>query len=474
MMHTYDYIDPNIELISKIHHDIDHKCNIAIFSDWAIDEDNTLFPNEKTSYDKFINGKEIDKLELHMMNGSKDLYFSINSFRHQKKLEKDVWHLNAFALDFDYYKIDKYKDLSAKDMYEQHIKEKLPLPASAVIDSGRGLYVIYTFKHSCRSMIGTYKAIYNSFMRDFQEFGLDANAMKVTQIIRLPGTINSKTNSFVSVIESNDTDYKIPDFYSCLPYTREEMKERKKARNKKKRSFVEYTHDQLIRSNKFKKEFTATFILDLEKLIDIRNKKGHYEGYREILIYLVRRRMQFKGATMKEEIDMANYINNLFHQPLSDKEVLLVAKPYGKHKCPGISKTMALLEIDQEEEIEMKILCRKSYKDAKRNKGKARHPLFNLTEKQLEKLKRQAEVYKLKKELFSNADIARKLNVTASTITRDLADIKEEAWRWKETMKELFIEFKEYIQTDYFIKQTIYSKQEKTLAWLKACEGILE
>lgn len=83
-----------------------------------------------------------------------------------------AWHLNAFALDFDYYKIDKYKGLSAQEMYEKYIKSKLSLGPTAVVDSGRGLYVIYTFKHSCKKVIALYQSIYKSFLKNFEKYGL--------------------------------------------------------------------------------------------------------------------------------------------------------------------------------------------------------------------------------------------------------------------------------------------------------------
>lgn len=122
----------------------------------------------------------------------------------------------------------------------------------------------------------------------------------------------------------------------------------------------------------------------------------------------------------------------------------------------------------------MKVLCSKCIKDARRNKKKARHPLFNLTEKQMQKLQRQAEVYALKEQLLTNAEIARRLGEDPATITRDLNEIKANPWRWKKAMKELFKEFQEYIKTELFIKQTVYAKQLITRRWLETCKCFLE
>lgn len=466
--------DINFDFIRRVHHEADAKCNIAIFRDWAIDEDYLLFDDEKTAYDKFINGSQLSKVKKYMDSADEDTYFSLNSFRHQNKKESDLWHLNAFALDFDYYKIAEYKDLSALEMYQNHLKDSLDLEPTAVIDSGRGLYIIYVFKHAPKAMCTTYKSIYKSFLKKYESFGLDYNAMKVTQIIRLPGTLNTKSLTEVEVLELNDTKYVLSDFFSLLPHTRTEVQEYKKKIAVKKKSFVEYTATQLINSNRFKKELVRAILNDFRTLIKLRNESGHFEGYRELMLYIARKRMQFMHASAEEELAVANELNLLFATPLKQKDVEQVCKPYGRNKCPGIEKTMKLLQIDVAEEKYMKVLCSKCIKDTRRNKKKARHPLFNLTEKQMKKLQRQAEVYALKEQLLTNAEIARRLGEDPATITRDLNEIKANPWRWKKAMKELFKEFQEYIKTELFIKQTVYAKQLITRRWLETCKCFLE
>ena len=466
--------DINFDFIKKVHHDVDDKCNIAIFRDWAVEEDCLLFDQERTAYDKFISGSQLSEVKRYMENADEDTYFSLNSFRHQNKKESDIWHLNAFALDFDYYKIAEYKDLSALEMYQKHLKDILDLEPTAVIDSGRGLYIIYVFKHAPKAMCATYKSIYKSFLKKYESFGLDYNAMKVTQIIRLPGTLNTKSLTEVEVLEMNDTQYVLSDFFRFLPHSRAEVLEYKKKIKNKRKTFVEYTSTQLIKSNRFKKELVYAILNDFRTLIKLRNESGNFEGYRELMLYIARKRMQFMNASVEEELAVANDLNSLFANPLTQKEVNQVSKPYGRNKCPGIEKTMKLLQIDAVEEKFMKVLCSKSIKDNKRNKKKARHPLFNLTEKQIQKLQRQAEVYALKEQLLTNAEIARKLGEDPATITRDLSEIRANPWRWKKTMKELFVEFQEYMKTDLFIKQTVYAKQALMKKWIQTCMCFLE
>lgn len=469
-------MNKNLELLKRIHHDLTNKCNIAIFSDWALVDDYLLFPDERSAYDKFINGANFyEDIQDYMDCGKEDVYFSINNFRHQKKKSEDIWHLNAIALDFDFYKIPKYKGLTPKEMYETYIKEELDLTPSAVVDSGNGLYVIYIFKHASRAMNDTYKAIYKSFLHKFEKYGLDSNAMNLTQVIRIPGTINTKTLNEVEVMELNDTDYEMKDFFPFLPYTKEEVKKYKTSyKAKRKREFQEYTMEQLLKSQAYRENLNLALIEDLKTLIYLRNKQDFTKGYRELLVWIVRKRLHWEGVDKEKEIETIKEINNLFKEPLSQKELIKNTFPAGKTKCLGIEKTIKRLNISAEEQRHMKVLRSKTYKDSRRNKLKRRNALLNLTDKQIQKLKRQASIVQLKRQGMRNADIARKLNLEKSTVTRDWQQIQRDAWRWKQSMKELFKEFKEYIKTDRFLKQTIYSEQEETLSWLKTCEAILE
>lgn len=470
-----DYLDNNIELLYQIHHDVDHKCNIAIFKDWALEEDLVLFPEEKTQYDKYITGDQLDDLTRY--TSGEDTYFSINSFRHDKKVEKDVWHLNAFALDFDYYKIDEYKDLEPKQFYEDVLKNELTLPPSAVVDSGRGLYVLYIFHHAAKSMIGTYKALYHTFHRKYEKYGMDPNAMKVTQIIRIPGTINSKTGRTVEVLELNNITYQLSDFFFLFGMKREDYKRNKKQR--KKKIYTEYSEQQLKASNNFRKRFTMNLFKDFERLIRMRNQDGIDEGYREQLIYQVRKRMQWMNASFEEEMNAAKRINQLFRYPLSDKEVERNCKPYGSHKPTSIENLIIKLEIDSNEQKELKVLIPKKYKDANRNKHKRKHTLLNLTDKEIEVYKRQAKVLELRSQGLSYTAIANELSTSTktvhkTTVMRDWHSIQRDKWKWKQTMKELYKEFKEYIETNEFIMQTVFRDKVNTYEFMKTCEAILE
>ena len=87
------------------------------------------------------------RLESKIMNvlSLKDTYVSINTFWNFNRRQKNVRRLNAFFLDIDYYKVDKYKDLTTKEVIADMRKKDMfnGFEPSFFVDSGRGFYIYY-------------------------------------------------------------------------------------------------------------------------------------------------------------------------------------------------------------------------------------------------------------------------------------------------------------------------------------------
>lgn len=462
-----------LDFLRKIHEGVDEKSHIAITRDWS-DEDPDAKYKDRLFYDQLYKADGFLKAAERIIKDScEDSYFSINSFRRSEKQTCRCWHLNAFVLDFDFYKIEKYKNMSAQEMYERYLKEVLPLNPTAVVDSGRGLYILYCFKHAPKGMIPTYKAIYKTFYHKFKKYGMDQNAMNVTQIIRLPGSFNSKAFKEVEILEFNDTNYTLSDFFNLFKYTQEQVKKYKSDKKTSKEN-KELSHEQILKRYKFRDEQSEQIILDLKKLIEIRNSSGKVDGYREVLIYIARKRMRWKDSSLQDELNIAHELNNMFANPLPDKEVERNCKPYGMTRCCSIKTIITKLNITATEQMSMKILKKKSMKDSERAKRKRLLTLLNLTEKQRVILERRTRVAELKNEGKRNSQIAMILTVDKSTITRDLQYIKNHAWKFKKKLKEAMHELDSKINTDYFERFTRYDEQEKLLEWLKISQVLLE
>ena len=214
-----------LEILHAGHNDIDHDgtCYATILKNWQNDSVQDYYTADDCLSDKSYKVKQfINKCSNIVENGAEDTYVSINSYYNINRSTKNVRHLNAFVIDYDYYKKNEYKEKTTKQMLEL-IKQSMPLLPTLAIDSGRGLYIIYCFKHKSKHCVKLYQQIWKRLLDNQEQYGADRKATLVTQVIRLPGTINSKSLSEVKVIECNNTNYEIDDFKYLLPFTLAEV-----------------------------------------------------------------------------------------------------------------------------------------------------------------------------------------------------------------------------------------------------------
>lgn len=447
-----------MELIKKIHAGADNTCYAGILKAW----DQKFLSNEMESrlYDKLFPINEFyKKCEIEIANNSEDCYFTVNSFWNTKKQSIDVRHLNCFVLDFDFYNITKYKELQPIDFYNNVLKKKLLFKPTAVVDSGRGLYVLYAFKHCSYHLSKLYKSITKAFLKKYERYGLDAKAMNITQVIRIPGTFNTHSFRDVEILEFNDTNYCIQDFTSILPHTTEEVKKYRKDRIKGK---LKISNSKQKKNDRFR-----LFLEDLKKLIQLRNGKKYYEGYREYLIYILQEWAFWSGYKEDEAIDTALKVNQLFHQPLSEHEVKHRCKPSGGRAKTSIETILRKLDIAHDEFQHLHLLKPRWMKKKNYAMRKRRHKLLNLTDKQSELLERRTSVCVLKYDKFmKNSKIADVLGVDKSTVTRDLQYIQAHPQQFSKSLETFLNEMECARRTEDFIR-TLYDTQMQLLEWMK-------
>lgn len=448
-----------MELIKKIHADSDDTCYAGILKAW----DQTFCSDEEESrlYDKLFPVNEFYKqCEIEIDNYSEDSYFTINSFWNTKKQSMDVRHLNCFVLDFDFYNITKYKELKPIDFYNNVLKKKLSFEPTAVVDSGRGIYVLYAFKHCSYHLSKLYKSITKAFFKKYQRYGLDPKAMNITQVIRIPGTLNTRAFKEVEILEFNDTNYSIQDFTSLLPHTADEVKKYRKDRIKGK--------SKISNSKQKKNDRFQVFLEDLKKLIQMRNHAKYYEGYREYLIYIMQEWAFWSGYTSDEAIDTALKVNQLFHEPLSEHEVRNRCKPSPGRMKSSIETIISKLEISHDECKHLKILCPRWMKKQSYARRKRKHKLLNMTEKQSELLERRTSVCELKYDKhMKNSQIAYLLGIDKSTVTRDLQYIQSHPQQFSKSLETFLNEMECARHTEDFMRKTLYDTQMQLLEWMK-------
>lgn len=147
-------------------------------------------------------------------------------------------HLSAAThayVDLDIYKADNLRGLSPEQVSELVLlacrDDGLPYP-SAIICSGRGLYLKYFWSSPIpRAAAGRAVAVNRALVRLFGEFGSDPAAVDMSRILRVVGTVNSKSGEIARVLWLNERGGQIVthDFDTfaddVLPYSLEQIRE---------------------------------------------------------------------------------------------------------------------------------------------------------------------------------------------------------------------------------------------------------
>ena len=477
----------NIDFLKKIHaggeafideQGNEHPCYITILKNWendiSFDEYQRYSANDiSTFYDRLFTHEEVfDEFQKVMDEGSEDAYFSINSFWKESKTTENVRHLNAFVLDFDFYKKKQFQGMKPEEFY-LHIKDTLPFLPTAAINSGRGLYVIYAFDHCSKVRVPLYKAIYARFLKLFDKYGMDSKAMNVTQVIRVPGSFNTKSMSDVTIIDYNDTAYQLIDFTEILEYTQEQVKQHKE--NKKTK--LENKNQAVLSDkpiNPARKDFFLKLMEDAKKLIRIRNRSRTTTGYREYLLFIIRERATWAGYSINEAVRFAMEINDLMDDPMLDAEVEKQCKPSSRVHVTSVKKIIANLGLNDEEQHEMQILRSKRIADLRRSKRKNKHKLLNRSEAQLKILRRRQSVFSLKKQGFKNKEIADKLTINKGTVTKDLQYINEHKGEFYPGIVQVIQELTEKLSNIDFIRILTHEVHRSLSEWLSVSEKALE
>ena len=484
-------------LVTKIHTGGDQSCYAAILTNWksssmpigerafelyaaalpeeeiakslGISEDETtkilqeyrgryLVEKKSEFYDRLYPIDEFLKA-CQDLQGETDVFFSLNSFYRKKKLASEVRHINAFCLDFDFYKLKRYETYEPAAFYEV-IRRHLELTPTAVVDSGRGLYVIYAFRHCSYHCDCLYHSVMKHFLKKFEKYGMDPCALNTTQVIRLPGTINSRTGRIVQVLELNDTEYTLQQLAKQLPWSKEQVSVHKKE-GKKKRKKVDWDLSK-------RRPYFDGYFKDFKTLIRLRNMNHQYEGYRETLLWIAREKATWLGYTIDESVQLANKLNEQFHHPLTALQVEKQCRPSSNRAGCNIDTIIDRLQITAEEQQHMKVLKRKSLKKAVYAKRRRKILLLNRTEKQQKVLERRTRVCELKNvQHLSNARIAQILGVHRSTITKDLKYIQTHPSQFIRKLKDYMDEIEGALASKEFRRRTIYRTQQRLSKWLK-------
>ena len=361
---------------------------------------------------------------------------TLNTFYKTYRRIEYLRELNALFIDLDTYKTDFTKEQILMNLNKNYFGKNIPTP-NFIIDSGRGLYLIWLIKKVPSMALPLWKAVEEYFYRTLKEFGVDIQALDATRILRIPGSINSKTHTEVKIIDNYDYLYDLREIQNEYMPELSEKAPIRLGRPKK----VKYIYRE--------RSLYYARIQDLIKLCELReyNLKDH----RELILFLYRYYLCYFTEDTEKSLNDTIELNNMFKQPLREQEVIRATKSAEKvylsknkdYKYKN-ETLINLLQISDDEQREMKtIISKEEYKRRKQIRDReyqnSKYDSKNAKVKYKNKLKQNGKITKEEeislrrvkiKDLLGKGlkqkGICTQLNISKDTYLRDRKYLKEQ------------------------------------------------
>lgn len=147
---------------------------------------------------------------LGSVHTGKNIYISMNTFFEPERTVYKLKRLNALYVDIDCYKLGLNKLSLFYQLEQDFFETEIPVP-TFVIDSGRGLYLIWKLQNEDRNALPRWTKVQKYLTDKLKSLGADPACKDSARILRLPFTTNDKSGTEVSILQFNDLTYTISE-----------------------------------------------------------------------------------------------------------------------------------------------------------------------------------------------------------------------------------------------------------------------
>lgn len=397
--------------------------------------------NDKMIMLENFKSENIKQIKKYMNGKNIDIYFTVNTSFNGRRGAKNLKNLRAFYLDFDFHEKLSEEELINKinyiiaEVWMAAYWGKAPKPTRVIL-SGRGVQIYWDIEPSSYGAIASWQEFEDYLYNQFKDLGADRQATDCSRLMRLWGTINSKSNSKCELMilekENIYSLYELREKYlnwserHKRSYFKKENNN-KKISNKKINLFNSYTL-HLARAE------------DIVKLVKMR--KGNVRGYRNFIIHCY---AYWEGIYIRDnEVlkDKVYKLNENFTEPLNnseiDKVLRCIPKAISKFleyeqglrngQAKRVSKGMRdkggywyknttlieRLNITEEEQNDLKTIIgiNEKYKRNNKRRNNARRNENGLTKKQQELQELKVKIEELKEQGLKQSQIIEVLGIT--------------------------------------------------------------
>lgn len=239
-----------------------------------------------------------------------DVYSSQNTFMFPVRKTIYVQQLRSFYIDLDCYKMGLTPDQVLWQLETDHFNSTMPTP-NYVILSGRGLALVWLIRPAPAAALPLWQFTQDWLCKQLAHLGADPVATDAARVLRLAGTINSKNNAVVQVLQCHDRKLDIKDWKRDWLPEKKVKPERRIFKGKITRLFSTYTlHYERMR--------------DIKTLVNIR--AGRCDGHRELILFLFRYYGLLYLKNSKAALEAVLDLNNRFISPLPWREAIRATK----------------------------------------------------------------------------------------------------------------------------------------------------
>lgn len=243
-----------------------------------------------------------------------DAYIAQNVFWRPNRQAKYLWKLTSHYVDLDTYKVPELQVLSAERLSARLLAEceerGIPEP-TVVVYSGRGLQAKWVLASpQPTQVLPRWKAVQEELCRRLASLGSDRKALDASRVLRVVGTLNTKSGEKVRVVHRARTPtmgasllgngavgYDFEVFAeTLLPLTRDEVPSKRKASTSPMGGVQSPTVDKPVVKSKSgqsngplrsSQQLAWDRLSDLERLLELRGwQDGAPEGNRNAFVFL--------------------------------------------------------------------------------------------------------------------------------------------------------------------------------------------
>ena len=361
----------------------------------------------------------------------KDIYYTPNTFNSPIRREREyLWQLHRFYIDIDHKTgtepIDQFEVVGA---VEQLVGEKkIPQPTE-YINSGRGIHIYWDINNCHIMLLDLWEKIENYLFniikeleRSIKNISVDSRVKDPTRLLRLPGSINSKSNSkCYSMLKNNGNIYNIFDLKKAYIKVNKQYKN-----NKSKITYLPTKNLYTLNMSR---------IEDFKHIVSLRN--GDIKGYRNTLIMLYSYHYRLVNEiTVEELIKVTKEFNKSFKEPYKAKELISVCRSVNRtvkhfqednNKGYKFTNKYIINALDLEEQEQRELLTiistRVKYDRNNKKRNEARRNEEGLTSRQQGKKDRINSILELKQQGYNQSKIAEKLGITRQAVSKLLKEL---------------------------------------------------